>query len=504
MENKTSSGGNAGGSGKKTDSTRKNRSGEGKQKSSSAGQQQTDRTGSRKNPERPRPSLQTKKKSSGSEPKASPAKAGEKKPDQQHPGKKLNKTKLPAAHDSGSSRLKLKKAPAPKKMGQEEVDRSAENVLSHGGKQAEKKKQNLKPLAPPKELASPYVRRLKKVLLTVGIITAVVLIFLVLSLTVFFKIDVINVEGKTRYDHNEIVAASMIELGDNLILCKTSPGEKNIERQFPYIETVSIHKKLFNEIVVEVKEAVPASIVESSGSYIVLSKSAKILEVNDKKKYDIPTVLGAKLKDVKLGAVIEYSDENLKKHLDQIITALADLGIKDVTTIDITNTSRVTLIRKDGFRIILGNLENPEYKLKTAVTILGGDIKEGRKGTLDVSLASSDGGKSYLKYDAEAEVSKAESKPVQESSQESSEPEQESQPAEEPEPEYEPEYEPEDEPEYEPEYEPEDEPEYEPEYEPESEPEGEPEDEPEGEPEGEPEDEPEDEPEGEPEEGNGE
>ena len=349
------------------------------------------------------------------------------------PSPKQNKPKQPSASGRNGSKLKIQKEPVKRRMNQDEADRTAEKVLERPKRSTEKKKPDPKPLAPPKEPMSPYLRKLRRVLLTAATVIVLLAICTVLSLTVFFKIDTIEVEGQTRYDHSEIISASKIEPGDNLILCNTSPGEKNIEETFPYIEEVSINKKLFNKISIEVREAVPASVVESDGKYIVLSKKGKILEVNDEMTYNVPAVMGAKLKNIKLGSSIEYKDQNLKKYLDRIITCLSELEMDDIKTIDLSNTSRVLLIKNNGFTIILGTFENIEYKLRTAMNILENNVDSGKSGTLDVSLASSDGGKSYLRNDNEASkassvVSKEESAASsvsetgnQESSEESSE-----------------------------------------------------------------------------------
>ncbi len=273
-------------------------------------------------------------------------------------------------------------------------------------------KDDLRPLSPPKEPVKPYVRRFRKFILAAVTIVVLLGICVVLSLTVFFKIDEINVEGNTRYELTDIEEASMISKGDNLLLCNTSYGAENIVKKFPYIESVEIEKKLFNKINIKVNEATPSFVIESDGKYIVLAKSGKIIEINDKKTYDdIPAVLGAKLKNVKLCSQIEYEDENLKKYLDKIVELISEYGIKNIRTIDMTDKSNILLIRENGFKINIGNFENLEYKLKTAASILSKNVKDDAKGTLDVGIASAQGGKSYLRLGEESSEKPKESKP---------------------------------------------------------------------------------------------
>ena len=338
--------------------------------------------------------------------------------------KKTAKTKRKTAKEpvhspteSTSARLRSKnKRPARKRpMMQQEAYEEQKRFLE--GEKDETDYLDARTLEPPKKPLSPYARKLRKVLLAFVTIIILLGICMILAFTVFFKIDAITVEGKTRYKNDEIIKSSQISLGDNLLLYNTSPAADNILNDFPYIETVDIQKRLFNSINIKVTEAKPTSIVESGGKYIVLSKSGKIIEITDKKTYDVPTVLGAKLTDVKLSSKIRYNDKNLKKYLDRVLEAISDNELKDkISTVDINNTSAIVLTKKNGFKIIIGNFENVDYKIKTAAYILTNNVNEDAKGTLDVSLASAESGKSYLHLGEESESSV----PQQQSSKEES------------------------------------------------------------------------------------
>lgn len=280
-------------------------------------------------------------------------------------------------------------------------------------------------LDPPKKPPSPYVRKLKKFFL--GFITIILLlgVCMILSFTVFFKIDTIKIEGKTRYKTEDIIKSSQINTGENLLLYNTGSAVKNIQNDFPYIETVDIEKRLFNSINIKVTEAVPNSILKSGGNYIVLSKSGKIVEIAGKKSYDVPMIIGAKISDAKLSAKVHFLDENLKRYLDKVLEAISDNNLKkDIATVDISDTSSIIITKKNGFKIVIGNFENVEYKIKTAAYILTHNVKDNASGTLDVSLASAESGKSYLhlgeNYESSVQESSLSSKKEETSKSENS------------------------------------------------------------------------------------
>ncbi len=255
-----------------------------------------------------------------------------------------------------------------------------------------------KPLTPAKAPISDYRRKVKRIFFYIVTLVVLISICSVLSLTVFFKIDnIVVANNDTTYKDDDIVAASLINKGDNLILCTTAEGERNIEKKFPYIEDASISKQLFNQVTITIKKAVPTYIIESAGKYVVLSKSGKAIEINDERKYnDVPMINGAKLKDIKMSSTIQYENDNIRKYVDELISNIKKYKIKNIKTIDIASLTKIKLVRDNGFTIIVGNPENIEYKIKTAATIMAQGVKDDMKGTLDVSLASADGGKSYL------------------------------------------------------------------------------------------------------------
>ena len=276
----------------------------------------------------------------------------------------------------------------------------------------------LKPLPKAKAPNSPLKRMLKRLLFYTITVLVLVSVCFVLSITVFFKIDEIEVEGDTRYPVEDIISSCKIEPGDNLILCNTSPGESEIWKKFPYIESVNIRKKLFNKIVIEVQEAVPTSLIESDGKYVLLSESGKIIDISDKKQGDVPIIMGAKLMTPKLSSSVKYKDPKVEEYISDILQAAEEYKFGVLKVIDISNLSKIMLETKKGLHIIIGTPENVDYKLKTAKKIIDKDIPADDIGTLDVSLSSSDGGKSY--FSSKKKLSETSKPQTSETSQQSS------------------------------------------------------------------------------------
>lgn len=75
-----------------------------------------------------------------------------------------------------------------------------------------------------------------------------------LGATVFFQVETISVTGNSRYTAEEIIAASGVELGDNMFWMRKSWVSGQITWKLPYISEVEIRRSLPSTLVVQVTE----------------------------------------------------------------------------------------------------------------------------------------------------------------------------------------------------------------------------------------------------------
>ena len=72
---------------------------------------------------------------------------------------------------------------------------------------------------------------------------------IVAALTLFFKVETITVSGTTEYSSEEIITASGIQQGDNLIALSPSRIAARIRSRLPYVSSVSIRRALPDTVV---------------------------------------------------------------------------------------------------------------------------------------------------------------------------------------------------------------------------------------------------------------
>ena len=70
-----------------------------------------------------------------------------------------------------------------------------------------------------------------------------------------FRVEGFSLSGEGRYDGDEIVSASGIDIGDCLMWINLNKAEDRITKKLPYIETVTIKRKLPHTVSIEYKQA---------------------------------------------------------------------------------------------------------------------------------------------------------------------------------------------------------------------------------------------------------
>lgn len=90
---------------------------------------------------------------------------------------------------------------------------------------------------------------------------------IVAALTLFFRVDTVVITGQQRYTEEEIREASGIAEGANLVLFNKYTAANNIVSALPYIEEISINRKLPDTLLIQVREcSMPLAVVQEGSA----------------------------------------------------------------------------------------------------------------------------------------------------------------------------------------------------------------------------------------------
>lgn len=197
----------------------------------------------------------------------------------------------------------------------------------------------------------------------------VALVGVILSLTVFFKTKAIDVYGESRYSSKEIIAAGKIELESNLIRLDSKKIAQRIETKLPYIEKVTLQKKLPTTAVLNVTEAKIAGYVKTNEGYSIISTNGKVLEKVDKLPEKMAEILGIDANGVKVAEFV--SDES--GALSSARAIFDELGVgmsSGVTQMNVADRINLTFVYRDRVTVRLGSETDLKEKIRFVSKIL--------------------------------------------------------------------------------------------------------------------------------------
>ncbi len=230
------------------------------------------------------------------------------------------------------------------------------------------------------EAREKYEKRLKvvmrnrKILGVTCIVLAIVLVILALSLTVLFNVKTITVNPKSGiYSEAEILSASGIDIGDNIIRTDSENVCSRIEKNLPYILEATLTKKLSGEIIIGVKDTTAAIIIETAQGYAITDANGKVLEIIKEIPKDSKLLLvkANNKPTVALGELLVLGDEEEKELYESLVQSLKDEGLfSKVSLIDIRNKASIVVEYQNRLRLLIGTSEELETKLKSAVEVI--------------------------------------------------------------------------------------------------------------------------------------
>ena len=203
------------------------------------------------------------------------------------------------------------------------------------------------------------------ILIAVGIIAVVV----VLSLTVWFKINLIEIKGNQLYTVDEIEAVLPIEEEDNLFLTDTGSAARKLEEKLPYIYQAEIKRKLPSTIEVNITETPTVfAILNEDETYTLVDDNFKVLYTSaETSPQDAVIITNAAITAAVVGTRMELGDEKVMENLLTLADAINRLELDKITSISSIDINNNYMIYENRITYKLGTLDNLDNKIYSAL-----------------------------------------------------------------------------------------------------------------------------------------
>ena len=140
-----------------------------------------------------------------------------------------------------------------------------------------------------------YKRRRKTAVYLV-LLLLVCAVCLILSLTVFFNASQIKVSGNVRYTVSQVIKASGVETGDNLLRMSKSGIKEKILKALPYVSEVQVIRELPSTVTIKVVEAEPSCrCLVGENRWALLSEDLRVMEITSVEQETTPVLSGITL-----------------------------------------------------------------------------------------------------------------------------------------------------------------------------------------------------------------
>jgi len=212
---------------------------------------------------------------------------------------------------------------------------------------------------------------------------------LVFSLSVFFHVSEIEVEGNAVYSADEILSASEVEVGDNLVFLNRFAAVSRIYSKLSYIEEVNIRRELPSKVVIEVVESTGAAFITLDGQHWVMDKNGKLLgtATNDE-TLGLIQITGITLVEPLTGleASTLEGEEGKLDYACEILSEILTRGLQGhVLSIDLSDVMDAQLSYLGRFDVHLGAQDNTSHKFGMLLSAVS-KMTDGDSGKLDLSI----------------------------------------------------------------------------------------------------------------------
>lgn len=249
-----------------------------------------------------------------------------------------------------------------------------------------------------------------KLILQLMTVLAVVLA-LVLGMSIFFKVEVIEVSGAEVYTEWAVAQASGIEAGDRLLTFSRPRATGKIYAELPYVNHVRYGIKLPNTVIIDIDEVdVVYAIQSTDGTYYLMSSQGKIVEQTTGGNADNYTkIKGVTLADPVIGQQARAAEEivateegtvptaetepvALVTNATRLATALTILQslerngiVGEASMVDVSDLDHLRLDYGTRFEVSLGGTNNIDFKIAAMRDTIN-QLADYQTGQLDVSF----------------------------------------------------------------------------------------------------------------------
>jgi len=229
------------------------------------------------------------------------------------------------------------------------------------------------------------------------LIMGAIILVIVLSIIIFFRVRSIEVQGNSYYTKEEIAAAAKTEKGDNLLLLSRGEIAGNIMAHCPYVSSVRVSRQLPDTVIISVEEYDAAYAVQDSrGDYYLVTAGGKATEkITHERAKEHITIEDMRIVTPEIGGNVhvmapqgeEIAAMGQMEALKQVLNMIENRSMqKEIYSVSVPSSHDISLWYKDRFLVRLGDTSDLDYKISYLKQVVESQ-KNYATGTIDLTQA---------------------------------------------------------------------------------------------------------------------
>ena len=202
---------------------------------------------------------------------------------------------------------------------------------------------------------------------------AILLVGMLLIILPMFRVKSFRIEGESFYTEAQIIEASGIEIGEEILSIDRNEIYQRIWDALPYVNGVKLTRS-FSTVKITVKENTNLMYTEFGGSYYTLNRDFRVLSRTENEE-DLNGFLRVELPEVAalgVGSKIRFENEALDTgYIVELLETLERGNVLSrVTSVDVSKKYDVSYVMENSCRVELGKVGDMSLKLTLVEEIL--------------------------------------------------------------------------------------------------------------------------------------
>lgn len=225
-------------------------------------------------------------------------------------------------------------------------------------------------------------------------IMGAVVVAVVLTMVIFFRVHDIQVEGNHYYSTQEIMDAASISDGDNLLTLSRGEIAGNVIAKLPYVKSVRVTRRLPDTVVLRITEYdATFAMQDTAGNYYLVTAAGKVtgqVEERDAKLHVMVTA--PVIQPTEVGETItlpQSADGEAANLLSATLNLMQEIEAaelsKQISRIQLTSAYQLVIYYGDRFEVRLGTGDQLAYKLEYLKVVVA-QQEEYISGIIDLTL----------------------------------------------------------------------------------------------------------------------